>query len=72
MSCTLLEGRMRAAAPISPVSSSTAKSTRSISCSGWASPSVMPQPWLTTAWMRAESSPRASMISRTLTQCSSG
>ena len=31
----LLEGRMRAAAPISPVSSSQAKSTSSTACHGW-------------------------------------
>ena len=41
ISCTLLDGRISAAAPIRPVSSSVAKSTFSISCSGWMS-TVMP------------------------------
>lgn len=40
---------MRAAAPMSPVSSSQAKSTFSISCSGLTS-QASPQPWLAVAW----------------------
>ena len=61
MSVVLLLGRISAAAQIRPVSSSAAKSTFSISCSG-AMSQQMPQPWLATAWIVRSSTP-ASRIS---------
>ena len=71
MSDTLLEGRIRAAAPISPVSSSTAKRTFSISCSGLMS-TQWPQPWLAVARTISSSTPACRISSWDFLQCSSG
>ena len=71
-SMTLPEGRIFTAAPMSPVSSSTANSAFSIGSSGSTSAPVMPQPWLTMARSIAGSISSGSSISRTATQCRSG
>ena len=58
MSWTLRLGRILAAAPMRPVSSSAAKRTFSISWTGSTS-AHRPKPWLTTAWTSASSAPAA-------------
>ena len=72
MSCTLLEGRIRATAPIKPESSSIAKSTFSIWCSGSMLAAVRPQPWLAVERIMVSSTPCSRISSWDFTQCSSG
>ncbi|MCU0539776.1 MAG: hypothetical protein MUF46_07815 [Desulfobacterales bacterium] len=68
MSSTLFEGRTRAAVATSPVSSSTAKSTFSMSLRGSTAEQI-PQPWLTTARMISSGQRRPRRISSLLRQC---
>ena len=73
----LFEGRISAAAQISPVSSSAANRTFSISCTGSTSivfphPTVIPYPCEQTAWMMSSPTPPSLKSSGALMQCSSG